>query len=195
MQEELESLHENNVLGPLLGRLPAGRKGVSSKWVFAIKRDENGNILRYKARLVARGFTQRQGVDYTRTFAPVMKQSLLRAVLAEACHEDWDIEQIDIKTAFLYGEIDETIFLTLPDGSIHQLQRALYGLKQAGRQWYSRFNTSLEKFGLKRLHGDPCCYHMKNGTDVLVVMIHVDDAIITGSNPVTIKAFKDALRK
>ena len=104
---------------------------------------------------IARGFTQRAGIDYTRTFAPVMKQSLLRAVLAEANHENWDIEQVDIKTAFLYGKLDETIHLKLPDGTFHLLQRAIYGLKKAGRQWYSRFNTSLEKFGLKRLHGDP----------------------------------------
>jgi hypothetical protein len=151
-------------------------------------------LLRYKSRLVARGFTQRVGIDFDKTFAPVMKQSLLRAVLAEACHEDWDIEQVDIKTAFLYGNLDEIIFLKLPDGTIHQLQRAIYGLKQAGRQWYSRFNTSLELFGLRRLKGDPCCYHMRTGTETLIVMVHVDDAIITGSNPNTIAALKKALR-
>ena len=194
MAEELKSLHSNSVLGPTVKTPPPGRKSVSSKWVFAIKRDENGSIIRYKARLVARGFTQRQGIDYDRTFAPVMKQSLLRAVLAEANHEDWDIDQIDIKTAFLYGEIDEEIYLKLPDGNIHLLQRALYGLKQAGRQWYSRFNKSLENFGLKRLHGDPCCYHMKTKTETLIVMVHVDDAIITGTNPATIQALKMALR-
>ena len=195
MQDEIKSLHDNSVLGPTLDKLPPGRKSVSSKWVFAIKRDEKGIIIRYKARLVARGFTQRQGIDYDRTFAPVMKQSLLRAVLAEANNADWDIEQIDIKTAFLYGEIDEEIYLKLPDGNMHLLERALYGLKQAGRQWYHRFNKSLEGFGLKRLHGDPCCYHMKTETETLIVMIHVDDAIITGTHPATIRSLKTALRK
>ena len=195
MEEELRSLASNDVLGPILYKLPLGRKGISSRWVFAIKRDERGNIARYKARLVAKGFTQRHGIDYDRTFAPVMKQSLLRAVLAEANFEDWDIEQVDIKTAFLYGELDETIFLKLPDGSLHQLQRALYGLKQAGRQWYSRFNKSLEAFGLKRLHGDPCCYHKRTETETLIVMVHVDDAIITGTKPESIRALKTALRK
>ena len=195
MQDEIKSLNENAVLGPTLEKLPPGRKSVSSKWVFAIKRDEKGIIVRYKARLVARGFTQRQGIDYDRTFAPVMKQSLLRSVLAEANHADWDVEQIDIKTAFLYGEIDEEIYLKLPDGNIHLLERALYGLKQAGRQWYHRFNNSLENFGLKRLNGDPCCYHMRNETDTLIVMIHVDDAIITGTHPATISSLKTALRK
>ena len=194
MKEELKSMSENQVFGPAIKSLPKGRKGISSRWLFVIKRDERGILLRYKARLVARGFTQRVGIDYDRTFAPVMKQSLLRAVLAEACNYNWEIEQVDIKTAFLYGELDETIYLKLPDGTLHQLQRAIYGLKQAGRQWYSRFNTSLERFGLKRLNGDPCCYHMLNGQDTLIVMIHVDDAIITGSNPATIAAFKKALK-
>ena len=194
MDEELKSLNENHVFGPPMTSLPRGQKGISSKWVYVIKRDERGKLLRYKSRLVARGFTQREGIDYTRTFAPVMKQSLLRAVLAEANNENWDIEQIDIKTAFLYGELDETIYLKLPDGTFHLLQRAIYGLKQAGRQWYSRFNSSLERFGLKRLHGDPCCYHMNKGNDILIAMIHVDDVIITGSRPETIRIFKKALR-
>ena len=195
MDDELNSLRENAVLGTLITDLPKGRKGISSKWVFAIKRNETGEILRYKARLVARGFTQRQGLDYNRTFAPVMKQSLLRSVLAEANHEDWDIDQVDIKTAFLYGELDEELYLKLPDGSIRKLERALYGLKQAGRQWYSRFNKSLEAFGLHRLHGDPCCYQKRTGKDILIVMIHVDDAIITGNSPILIKEFKNVLKK
>ena len=195
MEDELNSLRENNVFGPAVEKLPSGRKGISSKWIFVIKRDENGKLLRFKSRLVARGFTQRAGIDFDKTFAPVMKQSLLRTVLAEACHNDWDIEQIDIKTAFLYGELDETIFLKLPDGTLHHLQRALYGLKQAGRQWYARFHKSLEKFGLKRLFGDPCCYHLNSKTETLIVMIHVDDAIITGSKPETISALKKSLRE
>ena len=194
MHDELKSLRENDVFGPAIKTIPRGKKGISSKWVFVIKRDENGKLLRYKARLVARGFTQRAGIDYDKTFAPVMKQSLLRTVLAEACHNDWEIDQIDIKTAFLYGKLDETIFLKLPDGTFHHLQRALYGLKQAGRQWYARFHKSLERFGLQRLHGDPCCYHMYENNETLIVMIHVDDAIITGSNPVTISALKQSLR-
>ena len=123
-----------------------------------------------------------------------MKQSLLRTVLAEACHADWNIHQIDIKTAFLYGKLDETIYLKLPDGTFHHLQRAIYGLKQAGRQWYARFHKSLESFGLTRLKGDPCCYHMKTSTDTLIVMIHVDDAIITGSSPKMINSLKVSLR-
>ena len=194
MADELKSMHDNKVFGPKLTSLPKGQRGVSSKWVYTIKRDENGVLLRYKSRLVARGFTQRLGIDYDRTFAPVMKQSLLRCVLAEACHEDWDIQQVDIKTAFLYGELNETIYLKLPDGTYHLLQRAIYGLKQAGRQWYRRFNTSLENFGLKRLNGDPCCYHLRTGNDTLIAMIHVDDVIITGSDPILIQKFKDALR-
>ena len=104
MTAELHPSNENNVLIPIMTSLPHGRKSVTSKWVFAIKRNERGILLRYKARLVARGFTQKKGIDYDRTFAPVMKQSLLRAVLAEANHEDWNIDQIDIKTAFLYRE-------------------------------------------------------------------------------------------
>ncbi len=139
MDDALKSMFDNNVWDQTDTKVPDGRKSVSSKWVFARKHDHHGKIMRYKARLVARGFSQVEGVDYTKTFAPVLQQEMLRSLLAIASNENWEIDQIDIKTAFLYGPLDEEIYLQIPDGRTKRLNKAIYGLKQAGRQWYGRF--------------------------------------------------------
>jgi Reverse transcriptase (RNA-dependent DNA polymerase) len=192
IREEMDSLLENRTWSLNEVSLPSGRKCVNTKWVFKIKRDENGHIKRFKARLVARGFSQRKGVDYQRTFAPVMQPALLRVLMAIAAEENWEIDQVDIKTAFLYGKLDDDVYIELPDGTIRKLQRAIYGLKQAGRQWYGRFHKSLLKFGLERCKGDPCCYMKADGS--LFVMIHVDDAIIFGREKEDIVKLKQALK-
>ena len=196
MAEELDSLKENETWSERPVELPPGRKCVNTKWVFKIKRDQNGVIKRYKARLVARGFTQKKGVDYDKTFAPVLQPALLRSLMAIAAEEDWHIHQVNIKTAFLYGKLEEQVFIELPDGTIRQLRRAIYGLKQAGRQWYGRFHDSLIRFGLIRSQGDPCCYLKPavDGGSPLFAMIHVDDAIIFGNDIEDVNALKAALK-
>ena len=194
MDAELESHRTNNTWDEQSCQLPRGRKHVGTKWIFKVKRDSKGKLLRYKARLVAKGFSQREGQDFNRTFAPVMQTSLLRTLLSLAAVNDWEIDQIDVKTAFLYGNLDEEIYAKLPDGSIHKLNKAMYGLKQASRQFYSRFNKSLIDFGLDRCDADPCCYvSIKNGT-ILIVIIHVDDAIIFSNSRSKINALKTSLK-
>jgi hypothetical protein len=123
----------------------AGRKLVDSKWVFKLKRDSDGNIARYKARLVARGFTQEHGVDYHETFAPTMRAIYIRVVLALATSHDWEVEQVDVVTTFLETNIDEEIYMRQPEGFrstdikgtklLCLPKKALYGLKQAPRNW------------------------------------------------------------
>jgi hypothetical protein len=118
MREEYDSLMTNNTW--TLVPLPAGRKPVSCKWVFKIKQGANGEVERYKARLVARGFTQTYGVDYNETFAPVTKFASIRYILALAALEDMEIHQMDVKTAFFNGELEEEIYIEQPQGFVHR---------------------------------------------------------------------------
>ena len=170
MKEEEDSLRSHRTWSEDIYSIPDGRKSVGTKWIFKLKHDEFGKIVRYKARLVAKGFSQIEGQDYTKgfsqiegqdytdTFAPVMQSTTLRSLLSLAASENYELHQIDVKTAFLYGDLDEDIYIKLPDGTIRKLQKAMYGLKQASRQFYKRFNASLIKFGLTRCATDPCCY-------------------------------------
>jgi len=118
MQEEYDSLMTNNTW--TLVPLPTGRKPVSYKWVFKIKKGANGEVERYKVRLVARGFTQTYGVDYNETFAPVAKFTSIRSILALPASEDMEIHQMDVKTAFLNAELEEEIYMEQPQGFVHQ---------------------------------------------------------------------------
>ncbi|KFK44446.1 hypothetical protein AALP_AA1G257500 [Arabis alpina] len=135
--------------------LPKGKKAVSSKWVFTIKHLSNGDIERYKARLVARGFTQTYGEDFTDTFAPVAKLHTVRVVLSIATNLSWDLWQMDVKNAFLQGELEEEVYMTHPPGlektvspgKVLRLKKAIYGLKQSPRAWYRKLSTTLMERG------------------------------------------------
>jgi hypothetical protein len=141
MEEEHQSLQANTTWE--LAELPPGRKAIGSKWIFRIKEDAQGQVTRYKARLVAQGFTQQQGFDYEETFAPVMKLTTLRILVAVAAAKDYSIKQLDVSTAYLHSEVDEEIYMRQPPGFqvkgnkgqdlYCRLRRSIYGLKQAGR--------------------------------------------------------------
>ncbi|KAA0067113.1 retrotransposon protein, putative, Ty1-copia subclass [Cucumis melo var. makuwa] len=127
-----------------LVELPKESKRVGCKWVFKTKRDSNDNIERYKARLVAKGYTQKDGIDYKETFSPVSKKDSLRIIMALVAHYDLELHQMDVKTAFLNGNLDEEVFMDQPEGfmvegkehMVCKLKRSIYGLKQASRRWY-----------------------------------------------------------
>lgn len=136
-KEEYDSLVRNDVFD--LVPLPNRKKLIQNRWVFSIKRDRKGNILRHKGRLVAKGFTQRKGIDYNQTFAPVVRFESLRMLLALAAHDRMDMTQFDVKTAFLNGTIEEEIYMSQPEGfedgtgRVWRLKKGLYGLKQSPR--------------------------------------------------------------
>lgn len=152
MKDKLQSLYKNNTW--VLVDKPKGKKLVSCKWLFKLKKEiPSVERAQYKARLVARGFTQREGIDYHEVFSPVVKHTSIRMVLALVAQEDLELEQLDVKTAFLHGELEEQIFMTQPEGFVKDseegkvclLKRSLYGLKQSPRQWYKRFDSFIIK--------------------------------------------------
>ena len=163
IEEELAS-HASHGTWTLVDK-PNGRRVVGAKWVFKIKRGANGEITRYKARLVAQGFTQIHGIDYKETFAPVVSFKSIRTLLAIAAAEDLDLDQLDVKTAFLYGKLEANVFMALPEGLnvngqnlVCRLDYGIYGLKQSSRIWNSELNSTLLSLGFKRCVSDPCIY-------------------------------------
>jgi ribonuclease HI len=178
---------------------PQGKNIVGSKWVFCIKRKSDGSIDKYKACLVARGFTQIYGVDYFDTYSPVAKMASFRLILAMAARYDWDVESFDFNGAYLNGTLsnDEEIYMKEPPGyetqgehSIKRLQKSLYGLKQAGRKWYEALSRSLADLGFRATSADPGVFFAKIGDHILILAIHVDDCALTGSSPSLITEYK-----
>lgn len=155
MKDELKSMEKNGVWD--LVELPQGHRRVGCKWVFKTKRDSNGNIERYKDRLIAKGFTQKGGIDNNETFSPVSKKDSFIIVMALVAHYDLELHQMDVKTAFLNGILDEEVYMDQPDGFLIQgkentvckMKKSIYGLKQASRQWYLKFNDTITAFGFK----------------------------------------------
>lgn len=182
MQEEFSSLLENQTWS--LVDLPAGKSPIKCKWVYKTKRNSNGDIIRHKARLVVKGFSQKYGIDYHETFAPVVRYTSIRFLIALAAKFDLKIMQMDAVTAFLNGELKEDIFMFQPEGftdgtnRVCQLHKSLYGLKQSSRVWNEKLNSVLINFGLKRSEVDQCIYYCINGNKILYVAIYVDDVLI-----------------
>nr|CAN64237.1 hypothetical protein VITISV_042666 [Vitis vinifera] len=141
MKDEMSSMRCNDVWD--LFELPNGVKTIGCKWVFKTKKDSSGNVERYKVRLVAKGFNQKEGIDYTETFSPVSKKDSLRIILALVAHFDLELQQMDVKTASLNGELEEEVYMKQPEGFpssdgeqlVCKLKKSIYGLKQASRQW------------------------------------------------------------
>ncbi|GJT54103.1 putative ribonuclease H-like domain-containing protein [Tanacetum coccineum] len=156
MQEELLQFKLQQVW--VLVDLPHGMKVIGTKWVYRNKRDERGVVVRNKARLVAQGYTQEEGIDYDEVFAPVARIEAIRLFLAFASFMGFIVYQMDVKSAFLYGTIDEEVYVSQPPGfvdpdhptKVYKVVKALYGLHQAPRAWYATLSTFLEKHGYKR---------------------------------------------
>ena len=198
MDEEIESLHANGTW--TVEDLPKGVRPIPVKWVFKIKRDANGNVERYKARLVAKGFKQREGIDYEEVFAPVGKQATLRFILSHASAEDLEVHQLDVKTAFLNGELEEDIFIEQPpgytDGNRHtacRLHRALYGLRQAPRAWQHKLKQYLEDIRFDTSTADPGLFIKRNKEHNVYVLVYVDDILIIAKDLTTVNETKQAL--
>jgi len=196
MNDEMTSLIANGTW--TLEEPPPGTKPIPVKWVYKIKRDAAGNIERFKARLVAKGFRQREGIDYDEVFAPVSKYSTLRTVLATVTDQDLDMHQLDIKTAFLNGIIDEDVYTEQPPGygtgnpnQACKLIKALYGLKQAPRAWHTTLKAELIRMGFTESEADPGLFITADKT--IFLLIYVDDILIIGSNTTTLVSTKHKL--
>ncbi|KAG7594090.1 Retrotransposon gag domain [Arabidopsis thaliana x Arabidopsis arenosa] len=184
------------------GELPRGKKAVTSKWVFTIKYKSNGDIERYKARLVARGFTQTYGEDYLDTFAPVAKLHTVRVVLSLATNLEWELWQMDVKNAFLQGELEEQVYMKPPPGledynapgKVFKLKKAIYGLKQSPRAWYHKLSTTLLKRGFKKSEADNTLFTLPSKEGIVVILVYVDDIIISGNDKVGIQETKTFLK-
>jgi len=194
MIEEIQSLQQNKSWE--LVKPPRDRRILSGKWIFKLKRGSSGEITRYKCRWVVRGFTQEEGVDYDQTFASVVKPMSYKALFAIAAALDLEIEQMDVKTAFLYGEIDHEIYVEQPhhitDGTsrVCKLRKALYGLKQAPRIWYQTLTNFLRNLGFEPINADLSIF-VRSG---MYIAVYVDDLLIIGPSIAEIKRIKRGLR-
>ncbi|GJY81313.1 retrotransposon protein, putative, ty1-copia subclass [Tanacetum coccineum] len=188
MNVEMQSMKDNEVWD--LVDLPPNGKTVGSKWLFKKKTDMDGAVHTFKARLVAKGFTQTYGVDYEETFSPVADIRAIRILIAIAAFYDYEIWQMDVKTAFLNGHLSEEVYMVQPEGFVNpkfpnrvcKLKRSIYGLKQASRQWNKRFDDEIKKFGFSQNRDEPCVYMKASGSYVTFLILYVDDILIMGNN-------------
>ena len=186
MDEEMRSLMENGTWE--LVEKPEGVRAIPMKWVYKIKRDANGNVERFKSRLVAKGFLQRQGVDFEEVYAPVSKHTTLRALLGVVAAGDLELHQLDVKTAFLNGKLEEVIFMQQPEGyeqggskMVCRLRKALYGLRQAPRAWHQRLKEELGELGFTASESDAALFSGVVDGERVWVVVWVDDILIAAS--------------
>ena len=187
MENEMNSLEHNDVWD--LVELPKGHSAVGSKWVFKTKTDANGHVERYKARLVAQGFSQKFGTDYDETFCPVVRLESVRALIAMSVQQGMKLHQVDVSTAFLNGELEEEVYMSQPECFISpgkeklvcRLKKSIYGLKQSPRCWNTVLDKQLKTMGFIQTITDPCVYRATGGEPVYIG-VYVDDIIIAAKS-------------
>lgn len=197
---EMHSMELNKVW--VLVNLPLGRNVVESKWIFKKKYDADNKLERFKARIVARGFTQVYGVDYEETFSPVVHMDSLRTMLAIAAEEDLEIHHMDVDTAFLNGDLHEEVFMSQPPGFIDPkhprkvclLKKAVPGLKQSAKEWNTKFCKTMHELGFIESSVVTSVYIL-NHTNLLVILLYVDDLLIFGKDKKQVKEIKEALKE
>ena len=200
MEAEMKALGDNDTW-ELVPR-PTGRNIVSGKWVYKLKRNPDGSVDKYKARYVARGYSQIAGVDYKDTYAPTARPETIRLIFALTAQLDCVLEQMDVKSAYLHSTIDEEVFLEQPKGFeqvgendkklVCRLKKSIYGLKQAGHNWNRNLNNWLIGQGFARSESDRCLYYKRDGSEFEYVVIWVDDIIICGSQRGRVDELKKA---
>jgi hypothetical protein len=193
MMEEYQSIMKNDVWD-IVPR-PKRKSVVTSKWIYKIKHIADRSIEKHKARFVARGFSQVEGIDYEETFAHVARYTSIRAIISLVGSMGWKLHQMDVKTTFLNGEIEEEIYIEQPDGFIiHEkeshvcrLKKALYGLKQAPRSWYARIDGHLMSLGFNKSVVDPNLYYKTVNDEALILVLYVDDLFLTSTESLIIE--------
>lgn len=196
MLEEIASIEENKTWR--LVDLPTGHRPIGLKWVYKLKKDAQGVVVKHKARLVAKGYVQRAGVDFDEVFAPVARLDSVRLLLALAAQEGWMAHHMDVKSAFLNGELVEEVYVGQPPGfevvgeenKVYRLDKALYGLRQAPRAWNTKLDTTLKKIGFRQSPLEHGLYARGDGGRRLLVGVYVDDLVIVGGDSIMIDKFK-----
>ncbi|GJS79766.1 putative ribonuclease H-like domain-containing protein [Tanacetum coccineum] len=201
MQEELLQFKLHEVW--TLVDLPNRKRAIGTKWVFRNKKDERGIVIRNKARLVAQGYTQEEGINYDEVFAPVARIKAIRLFLAYASFKDFVVYQMDVKSAFLYGKIEEEVYVCQPPGfedpdfpdRVYKVEKALYGLHQAPRAWYETLSTYLLDNGFQRGKIDKTLFIKRHKGDILLVQVYVDDIIFGSTKKELCNAFEKLMHE
>jgi len=200
MDEEIDSIDKNDTWD--LVELLEDQDCIGVKWAYKTKFNEKGEVEKHKARLVAKDFSQQPGVDYSETFAPVARLDTTRVVLATVVQNRWKIYQMDVKSAFLKGILEEEVYVEKPLGYVieghedkfYRLKKSLYGLKKAPRVWYSRIDSYLISTGFNKRNNEPTLYTKVNQEgQILIVFLYVDDMIFRGNFPVD--EFKETMKQ
>ncbi|PKI53543.1 hypothetical protein CRG98_026088 [Punica granatum] len=184
MRSEMEFMYTNQVW--TLVDPPEGVKPIGCKWIFEKKTDMNDNVITFKGRLVAKCFRQFHGVDYDETFSPMAMLKSIRILLAIAAYYDYEIRQMDVKTAFLNGALLEDVYMTQLEGfsdpqsvgKVFKLQRSIYGLKQVSRSWNLRIDDAVKEFGFIKNEDKSCVYKKVNGSVVIFLMLYVENILL-----------------
>jgi transposase InsO family protein len=181
---------------------PPDQTPIGFKWVFTTKFDAAGNVIKRKARLTAQGCSQRYGIDYEETYAPVCRIGSIRVLTALAAHYDWEIHHMDVNSAFLNGELKERVYMRQPTGfratgaqanHVWKLNKSIYGLKQAGRTWHEKIDTTLQASGFSAIDADACVYRQEKGFSVIIISLYVDDLVLFSNDLKSLTSFKAAL--
>lgn len=185
MSEEIAALEANHTW--TLQTLPPGKKTIGCRWLYKVKYKADGTLDRYKAGLVAKGYTQQAGIDFLDTFSPVAKLTTVRVLLSIAAQKHWNMLQLDINNAFLNGELNEEVYMDLPLGYptedkqlVCKLTKSLYGLRQASRQWFQKFSTTLIANGFQKCPADHSLFTKGSGLTLVALLVYVDDIVIAG---------------
>ncbi|KAJ9538930.1 hypothetical protein OSB04_031663 [Centaurea solstitialis] len=201
MKAEMQSMYDNQVWE--LTDLPQHCRAVGRKWVFKKKTDMDGKVHTFKARLVAKGFTQTHGIDYDETFSPVAMLKSIRILMAISAYFNYEIWQMDVKTAFLNGKLTEDVYMEQPEGfedpknpnKVCKLLKSIYGLKQASRSWNLHFDERIKEFGFAKSEFESCVYTKFSGSIVTFLVLYVDDILLIGNDVPTLQSVKSWLSR
>jgi hypothetical protein len=200
MQLKMDAVEKNRTWE--LADLPRGHSTITLKWMFKLKRDEAGAIVKHKTHLVARSFVQREGIDFNDTFAPVAQMESVRLLFALAAQEGCRVHHMDVKSVFLNGDLKEEVYVYQPpgfaipgkEGKVLRLHKALYDLRQAPRAWTAKLDSTLKGMGSRQSLHEATIYQRGNGGNALLVGVYVDDLVITDTKDAEVTAFKEEMK-
>ncbi|KAL9265434.1 Retrovirus-related Pol polyprotein from transposon TNT 1-94-like protein [Drosera capensis] len=188
MNDEIKPMSDNDFWE--LVSLLEGVKPIDCKWIFKTKKDSEGNIIRFKARLVAKSYTQKEGIDFKEAFSPVSSKDSFRIIMALVTYFSLELHQMDVKTAFFNGDIEEIIYMQQPENFVSgdpkkmtcKLKKSIYGLKQTSCQWYHKFHNVITSFGFEPNIADDCIYHKFSESKHIFLILYVDDILLANND-------------